>query len=263
MEKKATGNLTAPVWSGIIQLHWRAAGAGDCNLSGFDLGLKMARQRSKALLARLGIIASCFGLVLACSVYIWHQLVFSWLAENAFRQDLFYRLSVLPVHLPPLKERREDIPLLVRHFLEKEAMKTGVLEKRVTTDAMQCMVAYAWPGNIRELENLIRYLMVTTEDDYIELANLPLHIREGSPGTVGDPVQPGPPADSQDLFEDSLTRLTWPQLEKEYVLSLLKRHNWNSTWAAKSSGINRSTFASRMRKLNIRRNPGSYSQAGL
>ncbi len=182
------------------------------------------------------------------------------IAENSFRQDLFYRLSVLPVHLPPLKERREDIPLLVRHFLEKEAIKAGILEKKVTTEAMQCMVAYAWPGNIRELENLIRYLMVTAEEDYIEYANLPLHIKEGVPGIDPAYGKGGGFSDSAAAFEENLTAMTWPQLEKEYVISLLKKHNWNITWAAKTSGINRSTFASRMRKLNIRRNPGSYSE---
>ncbi len=182
------------------------------------------------------------------------------IAENSFRQDLFYRLSVLPVHLPPLKERREDIPLLVRHFLEKEAIKAGILEKKVTTEAMQCMVAYAWPGNIRELENLIRYLMVTAEEDYIEYANLPLHIKEGAPGIDPAYGKGGGSPDSAAAFEENLTAMTWPQLEKEYVISLLKKHNWNITWAAKTSGINRSTFASRMRKLNIRRNPGSYSE---
>ncbi len=76
------------------------------------------------------------------------------IAENSFRQDLFYRLSVLPVHLPPLRDRREDIPLLIRHFFEKESLTAGFTEKKISTDAMQCLVSYAWPGNIRELENL-------------------------------------------------------------------------------------------------------------
>ncbi len=180
------------------------------------------------------------------------------IAENSFRQDLFYRLSVLPVHLPPLKERREDIPLLVRHFMEKEALKSGLLEKKISNQTMQSLVAYSWPGNIRELENLIRYLMVTADDDIIELINLPLHVRKE--GGITDPsgVAGDMAASNPNGFQDNLSSMTWPQLEKEYVVSLLKKHNWNITWAAQSSGINRSTFASRMRKLNIRRNPGSY-----
>ena len=175
------------------------------------------------------------------------------IAENSFRQDLFYRLSVLPVHLPPLKERREDIPLLVKHFLEKESLKAGSVEKKVSTEAMQSLVSYAWPGNIRELENLIRYLMVTAADDYIEFLNIPLHVRNQNANI--DPF--GKPSassnDGTNEFIINLCSMTWPQLEKEYVISLLKKNNWNITWAAKTSGINRSTFASRMRKLKIRR----------
>ena len=175
------------------------------------------------------------------------------ISENIFRQDLFYRLSVLPVHLPPLRERREDIPLLVRHFLETESVKAGTIEKKMSIEAMQSMAAYAWPGNIRELENLIRYLIVTTEDDYIELLNLPLHVRspEANLAPYGE-LNPMAGSGGDDLITQ-LCSMSWPQLEKEYVIALLKKHNWNITWAAKTSGINRSTFASRMRKLDIKR----------
>ncbi|MCK5695293.1 MAG: sigma 54-interacting transcriptional regulator [Desulfobacula sp.] len=175
------------------------------------------------------------------------------IADNSFRQDLFYRLSVLPVHLPPLKERREDIPLLIKYFLEKESSKVGMIEKKISSDAMQSLVSYSWPGNIRELENLIRYLMVTAEDEYIEFLNIPLHVKDQNANI--DPF--GEPSvsskDDANNFIINLCSMTWPQLEKEYVISLLKKSNWNITWAAKSSGINRSTFASRMKKLDIRR----------
>ncbi len=179
------------------------------------------------------------------------------IADGGFRQDLFYRLSVLPVHLPPLRERREDIPLLIRHFLEKESLKAGIVEKKLSIEAMQALAAYGWPGNIRELENLIRYLMVTTEDDYVELINLPLHVR--NPEINLNPyteLQPQSSGNENDLI-DQLCSMTWPQLEKEYVVSLLKKYNWNITRAAKASGINRSTFASRMRKLKISRDRAS------
>jgi DNA-binding NtrC family response regulator len=175
------------------------------------------------------------------------------IAENTFRQDLFYRLSVLPVHLPPLRDRREDIPLLVRHFLEKESLTAGLLEKKVTPRAMQSLVSYSWPGNIRELENLIRYLMVTTQDEDIDAVNIPLHVRhEGVDLDHFAGPDTSPTVSSVD-FAGHLSSMTWPQLEKEYVTSLLEKNNWNITWAAKTSGINRSTFASRMRKLKIKR----------
>jgi transcriptional regulator with GAF, ATPase, and Fis domain len=176
------------------------------------------------------------------------------IAENRFRQDLYYRLSVLPVHLPPLRERREDIPLLVKHFLETEARKANTGEKKVVPNAMRFLVAYSWPGNIRELENLIRYLMVTTTEAYIQPAHIPAHIREPDPGRdAPDPgVDSSVPGEAR-VYTVDLTAMTWPDLELKYVISLLEKYNWNITWAARASGINRSTFASRMRKLGIKK----------
>ncbi|PIE61505.1 MAG: hydrogenase [Desulfobacterales bacterium] len=170
--------------------------------------------------------------------------------ENKFRQDLYYRLSVLPVHLPPLKERREDIPLLVKHFLSIEAAKAKRSEKKIMPETIQHLVAYDWPGNIRELENLMRYLMVTSQGDTISPMDLPDHITAQDDREIC-----GADMTTEDE-NDGLTVLssmTWPDLERAYVTSLLKKYNWNVTWAAKASGINRSTFASRMRKLEVRR----------
>ncbi len=183
-----------------------------------------------------------------------NQNIKQMILENRFRQDLFYRLSVLPVHLPPLRDRREDIPLLIRHFLEKESLTAGLFEKKISAEAMQILVSYSWPGNIRELENLIRYLMVTTEEDCIRPLNLPLHVKNPDAG-----IEPfaGPPAMGDAL---NLAGMTWPELEKEYVAALLQKHHGNITWASKASGINRSTFASRMRKLDIRPEKRSFDE---
>ncbi|THB73427.1 MAG: sigma-54-dependent Fis family transcriptional regulator [Desulfobacteraceae bacterium] len=176
------------------------------------------------------------------------------IAENTFRQDLFYRLSVLPIHLPPLRERQEDIPLLIKHFMEKESLKIGAVEKQISFDAMQCLTGYSWRGNIRELENLIRYLLVTTQEEYIELENLPPHVRQDN--IMADTFGMSESGSGNEGFSMGMNfrDLSWPELEKAYVLYLLKKTNWNITRAAEQSGINRSTFASRMRKLDIRRN---------
>lgn len=184
------------------------------------------------------------------------------IAENTFRQDLFYRLSILPIHLPPLRERKEDIPLLVKHFIEQESLKLGMVEKQLSYDAMQCLTGYSWRGNIRELENLIRYLLVTTEEEYIELENLPPHVRQDNimADVYADSGRDDPIPGTG--FGHGFSSLTWPELEKEYVLYLLKKNNWNITRAAEDSGINRSTFASRMRKLDIRKNSVDGSSTG-
>lgn len=176
--------------------------------------------------------------------------------ENRFRQDLYYRLSILPLHLPPLRERREDIPLLVRHFLYTESKKAKISEKKISTEAKHHLVAYTWPGNIRELENLIRYLIATAPNEVIRPDDLPEHIlrtRLDRNTENTDPVDSDPRTNGAQYLQD-ISAMTWPDLEKAYVSALMEKFNWNITWAAKASDINRSTFASRMRKLDIRRN---------
>lgn len=181
--------------------------------------------------------------------------------ENRFRQDLYYRLSVLPVHLPPLRERRKDIPLLVRHFLKTESLKAKLDEKKISPETIQHLAAYTWPGNIRELENLIRYLMVTAPNRIITPVDLPEHILNTSPDGSKkhtDPVDLDSQTNGAQYLQD-ISAMTWPDLEKAYVKTLMEKFNWNITWAAKASGINRSTFASRMRKLDIHRGTGPPS----
>ena len=181
--------------------------------------------------------------------------------ENQFRQDLYYRLSILPIHLPPLRERKEDIPLLARYFLSTESKKAKISEKKISPEVIHHLVAYAWPGNIRELENLIRYLMVTAQDEVIRPGDLPEHILKANPNESTKNIHPMDldlqTNEAQHLLD--ISAMTWPDLEKAYVKALMEKFNWNITWAAKASGINRSTFASRMRKLDIHRSTGPPS----
>jgi transcriptional regulator with GAF, ATPase, and Fis domain len=181
-------------------------------------------------------------------------------ADNEFRQDLFYRLSVLPLQLPPLRERLDDIPLLLSHFLKREALKLDVSVKKINSEAMQTLITYHWPGNIRELENLVRYLLVVTNEEHIKLGDLPVHFKPGqqeisnqitdtSHENVSSPNVSGNPQD----LELNFGNRTWETVEKDYVHYLLKKYNWNVTWASRDSGVNRSTFASRMKRLGIRR----------
>lgn len=171
------------------------------------------------------------------------------IAENTFRQDLFYRLSVLPVQLPPLRERKDDIPLLVKHFIRKEAAENALDEKGVSPPAMRFLTAHSWPGNIRELENLIKFLMVTVDRETIEPEDVPEQIRTRKPdggentGHSGAGGSPGV----------NLTAYTWREMEKMYTETLLENNHWNITRAAEDADVNRSTFVSRMRRLGIRK----------
>ncbi|MCL5046237.1 MAG: sigma 54-interacting transcriptional regulator, partial [Actinobacteria bacterium] len=106
--------------------------------------------------------------------------------RGKFREDLYYRLNVVPVSVPPLRDRRDDVPILVHHFLRKISDRLG-LEKKISPEAMDYLTAYSWPGNIRELENTVERLVVTTDDQVIDVADLPEAMRGGTGGAAPVP----------------------------------------------------------------------------
>jgi len=146
--------------------------------------------------------------------------------EGKFRADLFYRLNVIPIRLPALRQRREDIPLLVDHFLKRFA---GDEEpKKLTREAIEALKRYDWPGNVRELENVLERAVILDEDKVIDCDDLPERVLEG-PGRRGS------------LVIDSPT-MTLAELEKEYILKVLNYTRWHKKRAAEILGINASTL---------------------
>jgi transcriptional regulator with GAF, ATPase, and Fis domain len=179
-------------------------------------------------------------------------------ADNQFRQDLFFRLSVLPLQVPSLRQRREDIPLLLRHFLQKEAGRMQAPAKRFSPEALESLRQHAWAGNVRELENLVRYLLVVTEGEVITVADLPTPLLsasgEASPGEAraGERrMSAGGRRASDPAFHYG--ERSWEEVERDYVVYQLNRFKWNISRSARAAGINRSTFASRLRRLGIRK----------
>jgi two-component system nitrogen regulation response regulator NtrX len=102
--------------------------------------------------------------------------------KGAFREDLFFRLNVIPFHVPPLRERRDDVPLLARHFIGEIAAEYGRRPKELSSEAMNVLVGQSWPGNVRELRNIIERLVIMTPGDRIEPRHLPAPLLAGSPG---------------------------------------------------------------------------------
>jgi DNA-binding NtrC family response regulator len=147
-------------------------------------------------------------------------------ARGTFRQDLFYRLNVIPLRIPPLRERRDDIPLLIDHFLAKRGFDKG--RDRITKKAMEAILAYHWPGNVRELENALERLMILHESGKIEFDNLPEKIQLGEPKTL---VTEAPPATP-----------TMELIEKAYIKYVLEHTEGNKARAAEILGIDTSTL---------------------
>jgi len=149
-------------------------------------------------------------------------------AEGRFRADLFYRLNVIPVKLPSLRQRRDDIPLLVDHFLKRNAAAAGGVPKAVNKDAMELLLKYDWPGNVRELENVMERALILDESGVIGPDDLSDKIRLGS-------------SHRGSLIIDSPT-LTLEELEKEYILKVLHSTRWQKKRASDVLGINASTL---------------------
>src|SRR5215831_5710112 len=146
--------------------------------------------------------------------------------EGRFRADLFFRLNVIPIQLPPLRQRRDDIPLLVDHFLKRHI--DGGAEKNISKDALELLKKYDWPGNVRELENVMERVLILADTGVIEPTDLPDSIRFGQQQRGSLVI------DSPDM--------TLEQLEKEYILKVLQHTNWQKKRASEILGINASTL---------------------
>ncbi len=180
------------------------------------------------------------------------------IAEGEFRQDLFYRLNVLPLSLPALRERKEDIPFLVEHFINREAQFMNCPRKKITPEAMKLLRSYRWPGNIRELENFIRQLMVLCHDEVVEPKHMPSYIRENQwwceapfdhDHTNYTPFK----EDSCSLSSIDMEGLTWAEIEETYAKFILEKCEGNVSRAAKVANLNRSTLDSRLGKLGVKK----------
>ena len=178
--------------------------------------------------------------------------------QGRFREDLFFRLNVLPLALPSLRRRPGDIPLLLDYFMRREARRMGVEPKRFSPQTLERLCSYAWPGNIRELENTVKYVLVAVAGEVVEPGDLPAQFREGQAPPEGraesSPAQaaapPAPPGEG--LLE--LEGRSWEEVDRAYVLYLLEKNKWNVTRAARQAGIKRSTFDSRLKKMGISKN---------
>jgi nitrogen regulation protein NR(I) len=184
-------------------------------------------------------------------------------AARQFREDLFYRLNVVRIHIPPLRERREDIPLLVNYFLKNVTKGQSGQPKSVASGVLKALEKYHWPGNVRELENVIRRALVVAKGNAILPSDLPGEITgQGPPGlTTALPVASGEaPSDvaaiARLLFQwarrEPKTKIL-PAVERELVIQALKETEGNQVHAAKLLGITRATLRKRVEKFGIQR----------
>jgi len=159
--------------------------------------------------------------------------------DGRFREDLYFRLKVVPIHLPPLRERREDIPLLADHFLKDASRRFNRPALQFDKDVFRYFQAYAWPGNVRELKHLVERLAVVAEDDNVSSKDLPENLTATTAAAANVLIQL--PDDGIDLEE----------VEREILRQALEKHGWNQTRTAQYLNVTRSALIYRMQKYGL------------
>jgi DNA-binding NtrC family response regulator len=174
--------------------------------------------------------------------------------RGEFREDLYYRINIVPIQLPSLRERREDIPDLVMHFLDKHREGTGCRATTVSAEAMDLLLKHAWPGNVRELENTMQRAMVLCTGDSIRPEQLPVELRAAAP--VAALTAHGPvPATWEELkaLKHRLQEELVQEAERQFVIQALERSGGNATRAAEAVGMLRPNFQALMKRHGVRR----------
>jgi DNA-binding NtrC family response regulator len=170
--------------------------------------------------------------------------------QGRFREDLFYRLNVITVTLPPLRDRPEDVPLLAQHFLRLYAAKMGKKVTSISPPAMEALVCHRWMGNVRELENVIERAVVLTSREVVEVEDLPQQLRE-SPGGGGDVEV----LSLAHLPYAEAKRLAMRAFERRYLSALLEKSGHNVSSAARAAGVDRSNFRRLLKQYEVVRGP--------
>ncbi|MBP8980160.1 MAG: sigma-54-dependent Fis family transcriptional regulator [Syntrophobacterales bacterium] len=175
--------------------------------------------------------------------------------EGRFRQDLYYRLNVIPLHIAPLRERREDIPPLVERFLSDFAAKEGEEPKKITDEALALLMDHDWPGNVRELKNIVERLVIMTPGQIITAADIPLFAKESGHELES---KPGLPRRFPALDSDSL-RAARQDFEKQYILRKLRENDGNISRTAEAIGLERSNLHKKIKSygLDVERQEGT------
>ncbi len=176
-----------------------------------------------------------------------HRDLYSLVRQGKFREDLYYRLKVFPIHIPPLRARKIDIPLLIKSFIDDQNCITGKQIRRLSPGAMQKLMDYDWPGNVRELKNAVEHAFVVCQTETISAGHLPVEIRDNEyrrnlvPTYFNDKI-----TKQSDIFRPTRSMLT-----KEILLTRLADCHWNKSETARQLGVSRTAVWKRMKQWDI------------
>jgi transcriptional regulator with GAF, ATPase, and Fis domain len=168
---------------------------------------------------------------------------------GTFRDDLFYRINIFPIHVPALRERKDDIPALAYHFLKVFSAELGKKVTDISEGAMSALVNYGWPGNVRELENAMQRAAILTSDNVIRQAHL---VSIADPSQLHADLTVPRTGDELKRVKKAAREKSVEEIEKQFVLEALKRNAWNVTKSAEETGMQRANFQALMKKYTIR-----------
>ena len=176
---------------------------------------------------------------------------------GTFRDDLYYRINIFPIHVPALRERRDDIPTLAYHFLKTFSAELGKKVTDISEGAMSALANYSWPGNVRELENVIQRAAILTSDTVIRRAHL---VNIVDPSRRPDDFAVPRTGDELKRLKKAAREKSVEEIEKQFVLEALKRNQWNVTKSAEDTGLQRPNFQALMKKYTIRVRDSEHSE---
>lgn len=210
-----------------------------------NMQVKLLRVLQEKTFERVGgerTISSDFRLITATNRDLKEEV-----RKGNFREDLYYRINIIPLEMPPLRERKEDIPLLFHYFVSKFSADMNKSIKHVNEDLLIALRKYDWPGNVRELRNITERLVVLSLDGILNKGNLPTEIKNLSEDDVLENMR----TDDKSMPESYMESKN--KFEMEYILGLLAQHDWNIAATARIMGISRKTLYQKMNKYNIMR----------
>ncbi len=160
--------------------------------------------------------------------------------KGSFREDLYYRLNVIPLHVPPLRERKQDVPLLAAHFLDEYAARARLRHKSMDDEVLGALAGYSWPGNVRELKNVIERMVILSEGEKIKVNDLPPHI-----------AAPGPEPAGESPFDAGSLKEARAAFEREFITRKLIQNQYNISRTAQSLGMERTTLHRKIKSYGI------------
>ncbi len=176
-----------------------------------------------------------------------NRKLWQYVKEGKFREDLYYRLNVVSLSLPPLRQRREDIPLLMNHFIHLYQQEEGVRIREVDPQVVKIFLQYEWSGNVRQLENAIHHAIIMTTDDVISIEDIPQQLIQQEPKPEESTHKPLVQKD--DLV---ITSMDLDEMEKQQIIRALDSAHWRISKAAELLGIHRNTLTQKMKRLGIK-----------